>query len=58
LTIAIVNDFRQSKQRAQMQADFKASGQQFLANEIGNPWNTVVGDVCGLILAVAWFFLA
>ena len=44
LTIAIVNDFRQSKQRAQMQADFKASGQQFLVDEIGNPWNTVVGE--------------
>jgi len=58
LTISIVKDFRQAKERAQMQADFKASGKQSLADEIGNPWSTVVGDVCGLILAVAWFFLA
>ncbi len=57
LTISIVKDFRQAKERAQMQADFKVSGKQSLADEIGNPWSTVVGDVCGLILAVVWFFL-
>lgn len=58
LTISIGKDFRQAKEHAQVQANFKASGKQFLAYEIGNPWSTVVGDVCGLILAVVWFFLS
>jgi len=57
LTIAIPKDFRQAKDRAQMRADFQVSGKQLLADEIGNPWSTVVGDVCGLILVAAWFFL-
>lgn len=58
LTISIPRNFQQVKERAQMRTDFQASGKQFFANEIGNPWSTVAGDVCGLILAVAWFFLA
>ena len=57
LTISILKDFRQAKERAQMRADFQTSGKQLLSDEIGNPWSTVVGDLCGLILAVAWFFL-
>lgn len=57
LTIYSVKDFRQAQELAQAQADCKASGKQSLADEIGNPWSTVVGDVCGLIIAVAWFFL-
>jgi hypothetical protein len=57
LTISIPKNFRQTKERAQMRADFQTSGKQLLADEIGNPWSTVVGDVCGLILAVVWFFL-
>lgn len=58
LTISVLKDFRQAKERVQMRADFQASGKQLLADEIGNPWSTVVGDVCGLILVAAWFFLA
>lgn len=57
VTISIPKDFRQAKNRAQMRANFQASGKQLLVNEIGNPWSTVVGDVCGLILVAAWFFL-
>jgi len=58
LTFAIPKDFRQSQNRSQTQADFQASGKEWLANEIGNPWSTVAGDVCGLILAVVWFLQA
>jgi hypothetical protein len=61
LTISIPKEFRQARNRAQTRANFQASGEQweqFLSDEIGNPWSTVVGEVCGLILAAAWFFLA
>jgi hypothetical protein len=58
LTISIPKDFRQAQQLTQTRADFTASGKQLLADEIGNPWSTVFGDVCGLILAATWFFLA
>lgn len=58
LTVASINDFPSSKSRAQMQAEFQTSGQQWLADEIGNPWSTVAGEACGLMLASAWFFLA
>jgi hypothetical protein len=56
LTISIPKDFSQAKNRTQTGAELQTSGQRWLANEIGNPWSTVVGDVCGLILATAWFF--
>jgi hypothetical protein len=57
LTITIPKNFRQAKAQAQMHADLQASGKQFLADEIGNPWSTVAGDLCGLVLACVWFFL-
>lgn len=58
LTISIFKDFRNSQERAKMQANYQSSGQQWMVDEIGNPWSTVAGDVCGLILVSAWFFLA
>lgn len=58
LTISIAKDFRQSQARSQTQADLQASGKRWLSDEIGNPWITVTGDVCGIIIAAAWFFLA
>ena len=59
-TILIPKHLLQAQNCAQTRADFQASGEQWeqrLADEIGNPWSTVVGDVCGLILAAVWFFL-
>lgn len=58
LTISILKDFRHSKGCSKTQTDLQTSGNQWLADQIGNPWITVAGDVCGLILASAWFFLA
>lgn len=58
LTISVFKDFRHSRESAKTQADFRSSGQQGMADEIGNPWSSVVGDVCGLIFASAWFFLS
>jgi hypothetical protein len=57
LTISIPKDFRHSQGCAQTQADLTTYGNRWLADQIGNPWITVVGDVCGLILVSAWFFL-
>ena len=58
LTVSISKDFRHSRECAKIQADFRTSGKQWMADEIGNPWSTVVGDVCGLTLAAAWFILS
>jgi hypothetical protein len=58
LTIPIAKDFRKSQVRSQTQADLQASGKRWLSDEIGNPWITVIGDVCGIIIAAAWLFLA
>lgn len=58
LTVSISKDFRHSRECAKTQADFQSDGKQWMSDQIGNPWSTVVGDVCGLILAAAWFFLA
>lgn len=58
LTVSIPKGFRHSQDCAQTRADFQTTGNRWLADEIGNPWSTVAGDVCGLILAVAWFFLS
>ena len=58
LTISIKKDVQLAQRQAQTRADFNASDKQFLADEIGNPWSPVVGNVCGLIIVVLWFFLA
>lgn len=58
LTISIKKDVQLAQQQAQTRSDFNASDKQFLANEIGNPWSPVIGNVCGLVLAVLWFVLA
>jgi len=58
LTISIHKDFQLAQKQAQTRADFQASGKEWLSNQVGNFWSVVVGDVCGLILAVTWFFLA
>jgi hypothetical protein len=57
LCTVIPKNFRVAKSQAQTQAEFRASRQVWLAEEMGNPWSTVAGDICGLILATAWFFL-
>lgn len=57
LTISIPRNFQQAKERAQMRTDFQASGKQFFADEIGNPWSTVAGDVFGLIVVSVWYFV-
>jgi len=58
LTISIKKDIQFAQQQTQTQAEFKASDKQFLADEIGNPWSPVAGNVCGLILIILWFILA
>ena len=58
LTLSIPRDFRQARQITQQRADLQQPMNQLLASEIGNPWSTVFGDVCGLILAATWFLLA
>lgn len=58
LSISVFKDFRHLRESAKTQADFRSSGQQEMADEIGNPWSSVVGDVCGLIFVSAWFFLS
>lgn len=58
LTISIQKDVQFAQAQAQTRAEFQTSGKEWLANQVGNFWSVVVGDVCGLILAVAWFFLA
>lgn len=55
--ILIPKNYRVAKSRARTQAEFRSSGQVWLAEEMGNPWSTVAGDICGVILATAWFFL-
>jgi hypothetical protein len=57
LCIVIPKYYRVARSQARLQAEFRASGQVWLAKELGNPWSTVAGDICGLILATAWFFL-
>ncbi len=56
LTVSIPKDLRHAQNCAQTQAELQASGQQEMANDIGNQWSTVAGDLCGLVLAVVWFF--
>ena len=58
LTISIQKDVQFAQAQAQTRSDFQTSGKDWLANQVGNFWGVVVGDVCGLILAAAWFFLA
>jgi hypothetical protein len=55
LTISIQKDVQFAQ--AQTRADFQTSGKDWLSNQVGNFWGVVVGDVCGLVLATAWFFL-
>jgi hypothetical protein len=55
--ILIPKHYRVAKSQAQTQAEFMASGQVWLAEELGNPWSTVTGEICGVILATTWFFL-
>jgi hypothetical protein len=57
LCISVPMDYRVAKSQARTQAEFRAAGQGWLAEELGNPWGPVAGDICGLILATAWFFL-
>ena len=57
LIIMIPREFRLAKEKTHLRADYIASGKKVLANDIGNQWNMVIGDVCGLVLAVIWFFL-
>ena len=58
LTISIQKDVQLAQKQAQTRAEFQTSGKEWLSNQVGNFWSVVVGDVCGLILAAAWFFLA
>jgi len=58
LTISIQKDVQLARKQAQTRAEFQTSEKGWLSNQVGNFWGVVVGDVCGLILAVAWFFLA
>lgn len=58
LTISIHKDVQLAQKQAQIRAEFQTSGKEWLSNQVGNFWSVVVGDVCGLILAAAWFFLA
>jgi len=56
--ILIPRYFRQAKDQARTRAELQASELRWWANEIGNPWSTVVGDVVGISLATAWFLMA
>jgi len=58
LTISIQKDVQLAQKQAQTRAEFQTSGKEWLSNQVGNFWSVVVGDVCGLILAATWFFLA
>jgi hypothetical protein len=58
LTITIQKDVQLAQKQAQTREEFQTSGKGWLSNQVGNFWSVVVGDVCGLILAAAWFFLA
>jgi hypothetical protein len=55
--ISIPRSYRIAKLQVRTQEEFRESGQMWLAGQLGNPWSTVAGDICGLILATAWFFL-
>ena len=57
LTISIQKDVQLAQKQAQTREEFQSSGKEWLSNQVGNFWSVVVGDVCGLILATAWFFL-
>ncbi len=57
LIITMPREFRLAKEKTHLRADFIASGKQALANDIGNQWNMVIGNVFGLVLSAIWFFL-
>lgn len=56
LIIFIPKDFRESHGQSLLRAEFRAWGKRWLGAQVGNPWSTVIGDACGLILAAVWFF--
>lgn len=58
LIFSIQKDVQFAQEKTQTRANLKTSGKEWLSNQVGNFWSVVVGDVCGLILAAAWFFLA